>query len=193
MKVTLKTKINKTLDVMKRIKSISNIDVLVGIPEENAGRNDGEINNAQLMAYHTKGVRAKSMRKEMNKTMESGINYDVAYSMYITSFGSPIWHIPPRPIIEPAIVASGNKEAIAEDLKIAGKFMLEGEKDKAIAALHTAGIDAVNRIRLWFEDPRNNWPKLADSTKAAKGSNAILVDTSQMKKAISYVVDIKGE
>jgi hypothetical protein len=193
MKVLLKTNIDNTLKAIKDIKGLEGMDVLVGITEETSKREEGEVNNAQLVAWHTKGVRTNSMRREMNESIEAGETYNSAMSMYITSHGSPLWKIQPRPIIEPAIEASGNKERIAEDLKIAAEAMLAGESSNAIDALHKAGTDAMNIIKLWFDDTRNNWPDISDKTKKAKGSNKILVDSSQMKNAITYVVDLKGK
>lgn len=193
MKVTLKTQIDNTLKTLKSIKGLEGMDVLVGVTEDSAmdRENSDEINNAQLVAYHTKGVRRKSMRREMEQTMETGATYNEAMSMYIASHGSPLWHIPPRPIIESAIEAPGNKEAIAEDLRIAAKYMLDGKISEAVTALNIAGEDAMNRIKLWFEDSRNQWPDISDATKKKKGSNKILQDTGKMRDAITYTVDIK--
>lgn len=203
MSISLKVKVDKTLSVMKDIKSLTGMDVLVGIPEETTTRTGDkeEITNSQLVAYHTKGVRKEAMKNEMDSMQKSGMQYEAAQSMYISSHGSPLWKIPPRPIIEPAIVAPGNKERITEDLRIAGNLMLEGDKEAAIRALHVAGIDATNIVKAWFEDPRNNWSPLADSTVKAKSkkgkgksnANQILVDTGQMRNAMTYVVDVKGE
>ena len=192
MKVTLKTNIDNTLKAIKGVKELEGMDVLVGITEETASREEGEVNNAHLVAWHTKGVRANSMKREMDTAVEEGGTYNEAMSLYITSHGSPLWKIPPRPIIEPAIEAPGNKERIEEDLKIAAEAMLAGEEENAVAALHVAGTDAMNIVKLWFDDPRNNWPDISDKTKKAKGSNKILVDSSQLKNAITYVVDVKG-
>ena len=89
--------------------------------------------------------------------------------------------------------ASGNKERIEEDLKIAAQHMLAGDSANAVNALHRAGTDAMNIVKLWFDDARNNWPDISDKTKKAKGSTKILVDSSQMKNAITYVVDVKGK
>jgi hypothetical protein len=187
--VKLKTKVDNTLSVIKDIKKLTGFDVLVGIPEENADRtnedgSNADINNAQLLYIHSKG--------------------------------SPIQRIPPRPLMEPALEASGNKERIDEDLKEAAQLMLDGKPEAAIKALHRAGIDGVNIIREWFDDPRNNWPpnkagtvraklkKKYKSKKALKrkmeeylsgkeGMDSVLIDTSQMKDAIVYSVEVNKE
>jgi hypothetical protein len=192
MKVSLKTQVDNTLSVMNRIKSLTGMDVLVGIPEETAGREDEEVNNAQLIAYHTKGVRAPSMREEMGKNIEKGETYNTAHSMYITAHGSPLHSVPPRPIIEPAIEATGNKERIAEDLKVVSQLLMEGKRDQAIQALHMAGMDATNMIKAWFDDPRNGWAPNAPLTIKKKKSDKVLVDTGQMRNAITHVVEVEG-
>jgi hypothetical protein len=129
--------------------------------------------------------------EETTKRKEDGITN--AQLVAIHTKGSPLRNIPARPIIEPAITAIGNKERIAEDLKIAGQFMLEGKSVEAINALHAAGIDATNMIKLWFDDPRNNWPLLQDATIQRKGSDAILIDSAQMRNSITYVVNAEGK
>lgn len=199
MSISLKTTVDNTLQVLEDIKKLSKLDVLVGIPEETTDRannEEGDVTNAQLVAWHTKGVMKSSMKREVEESVATGSTYNEAQSMYISSHGSPLWKIPPRPIIEPAIVASGNKERLAEDLRIAGKLHLDGDKEKAIEALHVAGLDATNMVKAWWEDPRNNWDPLSERTIKAKekksgksGSHQILVDSGQLRKAITYVVN----
>jgi len=185
--IKLKTKVDNTLNVIKDIKKLTGFDVLVGIPEENAERENADgskadINNAQLLYIHSKG--------------------------------SPLQNIPPRPLMEPALEASGNKERINEDLKKAAQLMLDEKPEAAIKALHIAGLDGVNIIKDWFTDPRNNWPPNLSSTVRAKlrkkfkskktrkkkleayeagveGIDQVLVDTSQMRNAITYSVETK--
>jgi len=187
--VKLKTKVDNTLNIIKDIKKLTGFDVLVGIPEANAERTN------------TDGSK-------------SPINN--AQLLYIHSKGSPVQKIPPRPLMEPALEASGNKERIDEDLKKAAQLMLDGKPEAAIKALHRAGIDGVNIIRDWFDDPRNNWPPNKRSTVLAKinkryktkktrkkyrdiydagesGIDQVLIDTAQMKDAIVYSVEVNKE
>ncbi len=202
MGITLKTRMDKSSEILSNLKTLTKVDVLVGIPADTSGRTIGKgkekqsnekINNAELITYLSKGVRANSMIKDMNKDIEQGSSFKEAYSLYIASKGSPLWRIPPRPIIEPAITAEGNVERIAERLKTVAALLLDGKREEANVALHMTGLEAVNIIRAWFNDPRNNWPPLAAATKKAKGSEAILVDTAQMRNAITYILRIEGE
>lgn len=178
----MKEKVDNTSSVMKSLKQISSMDVLVGVPEATTERDDGDINNATLVLIHTNG--------------------------------SPLQNIPPRPILEPALEASGNKERIVEDLKNVVDLMLEGKRDQAIRAMHIAGMDGVNIIKSWFTDSRNNWPPDSIATVRAKfnkkyksaktrskkmdqyiqgfaGLNQVLVDTGELRNAITYVLDIQ--
>lgn len=180
-------------NILKKIMAdIGNLDVYVGIPEEKASRkgdNNEEINNAELAYIHTHGVRAKSMREEMQPEMSAGKPYSKAYEMYIQSHGSPLWKSPPRPIIEPAI--EKNKEAIAEKLKPAMQASLSGDKEKAIQDLEKAGMFAANKVKAFFTDPENGWPENSPDTIKAKGSNRPLIDTSALRQSITYVVGEK--
>jgi hypothetical protein len=209
-KVTVKIEVDKTLELSKSLKSINNMNVLVGVPEENTSRESGDVTNAQLVMWHTKGVKSKKMEQSGN---DEG-KYNIAQSVYITSKGSPLWKLPPRPIIEPALEADGNKERIEEDLKLAAQAMLDDNSSEAVRALNVAGQDGVNIIKAWFEDSRNNWPPVSDKTvqsrinkryksnkkrreamKAYKsgeeGIKQILVDTGQMRSAMNYVVEVE--
>lgn len=166
-------------DLLKIVSKLENTEVLVGIPEEKAPRNEGEVNNASLLYLHSKG--------------------------------SPLQDIPARPVIEPALEASGNKERVQEDLKKITKLLLDGKVDQARRMMDLAGQDAVNMIKAWFTDSRNGWPpnspltvleKLDKRFKSVKkkrelyrqykmgktGINTVLVDTGQMRNAITYVV-----
>lgn len=177
----LKTKDN-TKALAKTINDLLKMDVLVGIPEEKSPRKgSGEISNAQLMFIHTNG--------------------------------SPVRNIPKRPVIEPAIEAEDNKSAIADELEAAAKLALAGNREQAMKHLKLAGQTGANAAREWFDDPRNNWPPNALSTVRAKLAkkftgkkldeamdaylagagemNQVLVDTAQMRKAITYVVGEK--
>lgn len=210
-KASLKIETDNTSAVLMSLKGLADIDVLVGVPEENTRRDDEEITNAELINIHTHGVASQSIKQSKKK----GVKYNAALSTYITSKGSPLWRIPPRPLIEPALEADGNKQRIEEDLKIVVQCMLDGNKKGVARALNKAGIDGVNIIRDWFEDPRNNWPPVSDRTVMAgikkrykskkkrkesmekyksgeAGIKQLLVDTGQMRSAMSYVVEFEG-
>lgn len=168
---------------------LSQKEVLVGIPAENSSREhtSGEqINNAELLYIQSHGVRQAEMRAEMQTHIDAGKKYSEAHELYIQSHGSPLWHIPPRPVLEPSVEA--NKERIAKQLANASKAALKGDEMKRDASLEKAGIIAENAAKRWFENPENNWPPNAPATIQQKGSDKPLIDTGEMRKAITHVV-----
>jgi hypothetical protein len=52
---------DRTKKLLESLKSLSKIDVLVGIPEENGSREGGKITNAELAFIHTKGSPLKGI------------------------------------------------------------------------------------------------------------------------------------
>lgn len=189
------------------VRKLGRKEVYVGIPEQQTARQHGKITNAQLAYIHSHGIRDKQMRQVMANMMDGHgrpfdprynqflqnmdkMPYSVAYQMYLHTYGSPRWQSPPRPIIEPAIAA--NKEPIAEELGAAAKAALSGSESTCTQHLQRAGMMGQNAARNWFDDPRNNWPPNAPSTVAAKGSDRPLIDTGQLRKAITYIVGEKG-
>jgi hypothetical protein len=190
MKATAKlvTK-SKDAKLIENFKELVKMSVLVGVPESTTARKSPQVTNAGLVFIHTHGVRDSSMRRIVKaKMLNRGVSYNEATAMYIHSHGSPLMAIPARPIIEPAINAPDNKKAITDVLEKAGKATIDGNKQQAIRYLNIAGQEAVNRVRAWFTDPRNGWPPNAPSTIKAKGSNRPLINTSALRKSISYEV-----
>ncbi len=197
--------VTPAVKVLKEIKVASLVDavgvlakkeVLVGIPAENSSRQtpntaNDKINNAELLYIQSHGVRKAEMRAEMQPHLDAGKKYSEAHSLYIQSHGSPLWHIPPRPVLEPSIEA--NKEPIAKQLQQATVAALDGDSVGVDHALHRAGFVAENAAKAWFENPENGWPPNSPKTIAQKGSDSPLIDTGEMRKAITHVVRERGE
>lgn len=103
--------------------------------------------------------------------------------MFIHTKGSPIKNIPPRPTIEPTI--EEEKERISKDFATALKGVLSGNTDGK-KELEKIGIYTVNKIKAKFgsEDLAPNAP----STIKAKGSDKPLIDTGQLRNAVTYVI-----
>lgn len=182
---------DNTGKIMKSLEDLKNLQVYVGVPEEKASRKEKDegINNAELAFLMTNGVRKKSMREDMYADVQKH-GYHAAYDLYIQSHGSPLWRIPPRPIIQPAIEA--DKENISAFLKEALKAALDGDADKAMQYLEKAGMEGQAAAQDWFTDPKNGWDPNAQSTISQKGSANPNIDTGELRKAITYVV-AKGE
>lgn len=188
--ITSKTTKDELSALAKIVKDIQNLEVYIGIPEENSTREkSGEINNAELAYIHTHGIRSAEMRNEMDKSVDSGMPYSKAHALYIQSNGSPLWQSPPRPIIEPAI--EHFKGIIAEELGKAATVALDGDKEKAIRQLKHTGMIGQNIVRDWFTNPDNNWPPNSEATIKRKGSDRPLIDTGELRKSITYVVGDK--
>lgn len=186
----LKKTLDKTVEIARRLKALSESEVYVGIPAETSSRGSQKVNNAELLYIHSHGARKRGMREEMQESIDSGKTYSAAHSLYLQTHGSPLWQIPPRPVLEPAI--ADKKEIIARQLKAASQEALQGNLLAAEQNLHKAGMIGENAAKGWFEDPKNNWPPNSPKTIQRKGSDAPLIDTGEMRKAITYLVDKKG-
>lgn len=172
--------------LINRINSLSKRAVYVGIQQKDTSRKEDSINNAELLYIHTHGIRRRSMINEMNETMASGAKYSKAMELYIHSHGSPLWHSPPRPVIEPAI--EFNKNKIAQKYADVVKATAQGDIIAIDNALNTLGLFGQNIARGWFRDPNNRWKPNSEETIKRKGSANPLIDTAQLRKAINYVI-----
>jgi len=167
--------VDNTKEFRKAVREAIDKRVLVGIPEKGSARNTqatakrmkikGRINNAQLCYIHT--------------------------------HGSPMHGIPARPIIEPALEAADNKARTAMILGNAARALFKAQPAQAKLHLHQAGLFASSAVKRWFTDSRNNWAPNAPSVAAHKRKNKPgvirpLIDTGQLRNAITYVVLDKG-
>lgn len=121
-------------------------------------------------------------------TMRRDGKINNAALLYIHSHGSPVRGTPKRAVIEPAIEAQDNKARITKDLEAATSAYLGGRASAAAQHLEKAGIDGMNASKAWFTDARNHWKKDKAATIRRKGSDRTLIDTGQMRGAITYVV-----
>ncbi len=108
--------------------------------------------------------------------------------LFIHTHGSPIRGIPARPVIEPAIAASGNKEAISTELAAAAKASLDDQQSVARQHLDRAGLAGENAAKSWFTDPRNNWAPNSPETIRRKGSDRPLIDTGALRRSMTHVI-----
>jgi len=176
-------------DILQEIvENFSNLEVLVGVPEEKSDRPNTTITNAGLAYVHTHGIMAGPMRQFIKDKMGEGKTFGKAYKMYIREKGSPLFRVPPRPIIEPALNDSVNQQRIIAGLTEAAKAALDGDELKCKQKLQITGMRAQNIVRAWFTDPKNNWAPNAPYTIAKKGSSRPLIDTTELRKSITYVV-----
>lgn len=114
-----------------------------------------------------------------------------AQLMYLHSNGSALQGIPARPIIEPAIEAPDNKALIAKQLGAAARATLDAKPDEANDSLELAGMQGRDASVNWFTDPRNNWAPNSPVTIARKGSDRPLIDTGELRRSLTYLVEEK--
>lgn len=172
--------------LLDRLRGVSSRRIYVGIPQSTASRGKGPINNAELLYAHTHGIRRQDMRAEMGASIRAGAKYSTAYKMYIMSHGSPLWQVPPRPVIEPAI--EHYKDAIAVLFCSVIRAAAKGDEAATQKAMHKCGMKAQNVCRDWFVNPANGWDPNSPFTVKRKGSDKPLIDTGALRKAITYVV-----
>lgn len=186
------TEVDNSSDLIREaIEAVNELDVLVGIPEEKTERKEGDkITNSELAFIQSHGVRSRQMKRDTDKDIREGKSYGQAHDLYVQSKGSPLHRIPPRPIIEPAI--EDGKEILAEHFKDSAEKALNGNKQGAVDALKRAGQEGQNIVRRWFVNPKNRWAPNSPLTIKRKGSDNPLIDTGEMRKAITYVVRKKG-
>jgi hypothetical protein len=178
-------KTNRSKNLLSRLKTVVEQAVYVGIPSTTADQRSTtlrEMADDEDNAYRKKSLLEKAGVNQVNN----------AELLFIFSKGSPLNHQPAREVIEPAIKAEGNKEAIAHEIAEATRAKLAGDNAEATIRLKRAGIAGVNASKGWFKDPRNNWAPNAPRTVLAKGSDQPGIDTSGMINAITYVVDKEG-
>lgn len=177
--------------IVGKLQSLTKKEVLVGIPQEEAGRPGGDtVNNAELLYLHTNGIRTSEMRAEMQQSIKSGMKYSAAHSLYVQTHGSPAYAVPPRPVLQPAIKDS--RTAIGKQVAGAYRAAMHGDMAGAERGLELAGMVAQNAARAWFENPKNKWAPNSARTIKAKGSDSPLIDTGEMRKSITYVIRDMG-
>ena len=117
--------------------------------------------------------------------------------LFIHSNGSPVRNIPARPVIEPAI--KDDAERLHKMMAKSAQYAFDGENEKALDQLKKTGVRGQNVSRNWFYNEDNGWPPDSPSTiqskknkyKVAGYEPRTLINTGQMKNAITYFVKIE--
>lgn len=109
--------------------------------------------------------------------------------LFIFTNGSPLRGQPPRVVIEAAIMAEPTKSLIAKELAAAAVSAMDGDEQGMVAHLDRAGKIGESASKRWFTDPRNGWEPNTPSTIRQKGSDTPGIDTGQMRRAITHVVE----
>ena len=172
-----------TEDIKNSLRELAKKTVCVGVPNEEDTQRDN-ISNAELLYIHTNGIRDLTMRRAMQHDLESGTPYSKAHELYVHENGSPLWHSPPRPVLEPAI--DNSKELIAEQMKKAVETALDG--NNPAVELEKVGYIGENAAKDWFTNPENKWPDNSPDTIKRKGSDRPLIDKTELRKSIVFTI-----
>ena len=168
--VEVKESVDNWNSLLRAVDFIKNHDVYVGIEDDADRENkDGTVNtdvtNAELLYIHTNGSQKRN--------------------------------IPARPVIEPAI--KKDSERLHKMMANAADYAFKGNTGKAIEELKKVGMRGQNASRAYFYDEDNGWPPDKPETirRKMKGKPKgyeprTLIDTSQLKNAITYFVKTKG-
>jgi hypothetical protein len=178
-------------DLLRAVKSLTGSEVLVGIPDTKAERQPepGEPHPAS--------------------------NATIGYTM---EFGEPDKNIPARPFLLPGIQSV--KDKIINRMRAGGEAALKGRKDAVEKTMEGAGLIAANAVQQKITDgpfaplaPATIQARADRGRKGAKqylkllkqgvpadvlndpgvGLVKPLIDTGQLRRAVSYVVRKKGE
>lgn len=110
---------------------------------------------------------------------------------YLHTNGSPANNIPARPFLVPSLQLRDNQILYTDELKEAGKSALEFNQAGTKQHLQLAGQIASNAAKRYFTDARNGWAPNSPVTIALKGSARPLIDTAQLRRAITWVLGRK--
>lgn len=172
--------LDKAAQVFEGIAALAAKRVMVGIPADNTDRkDDGPITNAALG--------------------------------YIHENGAPEVNIPARPWLVPGV--KSDQQNITDGLKVAGELALDGNPQGVERQFHRVGLRTSSAVKAYLN--AGVAPPLAESTlrgRAARGRKGAkkelanraaggtastelakpLIDTAQMRNAVTYVVRTSG-
>lgn len=155
-------------DVLKQIRALTKQEVLIGVPDENAGR-----------------------EPEEGETKEPISNAEIGYVM---EFGLPEKNIPARPHLVPGVRDATDE--LGDALQNGAMKALAGDKQAADIALNKAGLIGQNAVRKKVtEGPFDPLaPKtLAERKRRGRTGEKPLIDTGQYRNSLTYVVRPKGK
>ncbi len=179
------TKVNESGDFLARIKGVGGLATYVGIPA-NSARNRIDLINKRAARFHSQRKKRRELKDYLiSPTFTSFMSNAEVLAKFTR--GSPLTNQPPRPVLEPAMHAEGNKEEISALVAESVSLYSKGQKYKSKLKLKSAGARAAKAARSWFTDPRNNWAPNAPKTIRAKGRDAPGLDTEIMRAAITHV------
>jgi len=173
-------KTNNSGGFLKRLKAIGTLATYVGIPS------DSPVERAKQLAFKA-SLKTKTIRRTRAAKLLKRNTIGNAHALYIFSKGSQLRAQPPRPVIEPALLAPGNKERISAKIAESSLAFAKGQNYISKQLLASAGAMGAKASRDWFTDSRNNWAPNSASTIAHKGFDSPGIDTGTMVSAITHI------
>jgi len=176
MIVEASTVINNLPEVERLVRNLTEQSVLVGIPEQTAGRMKNPQGN--------KGV------KPLTGT---NIGDNNAAISYILNHGSPAAGIPPRPHLVPGIQAAIN--LIVPILRSVGEAALRGQQQAVDKGLHKVGLICQASVRRYMTTAQ--FVPLAEATLRARRrrghkSTRPLIEFGRLRQAYTYALEKKN-
>ncbi|MGP2410153.1 hypothetical protein V2A84_11130 [Yersinia sp. 2553 StPb PI] len=168
MKSGLKVRKDNAESVLSSLRALSKMDVLVGIPEANATRKEGEtLNNAEIGYLQSTGATIQ--------------------------IGGQTVTLEPRPFLDMGIEDS--QEITTGHLKAAAELALEGKQDAALRELEKAGMVARDAAKKVIGDGDRLHP-LSEKTLENRRAQGIpgekpLYAHGFLLRSITYVVRSK--
>jgi len=154
--------------ILKQIRALTKQEVLIGVPDENAGR-----------------------QPEQGEEQEPISNAEIGYVM---EFGLPEKNIPARPHLVPGVEEA--KDKLGDVLQAGAMKALSGDKQAADIALNKAGLVGQNAVRNKITEgpfvplaPKT----LADRKRRGRTGEKPLIDTGAYRNSITYVIRPKGK
>lgn len=155
-------------DVLKQIRVLTKQEVLIGVPDENAGRQPEE-----------------GEKEEPISNAEIG---------YVMEFGLPEKNIPARPHLVPGVQEATDQ--LGGVLQAGAEKALSGDKQAVDIALNKAGLIGQNSVRNKVNE--GPFQELSEKTLEARRRRGRtgekpLIDTGQYRNSLTYVVRPKGK
>ena len=128
------------------------------------------------------------------------------FILAVQEHGSPVMHIPPRPVVRPGLNREETKSAMREAIGEALESAIQGDEAGILAGFEAAGQAGADGIRAYIDEgisPANapitvhgGWLYNRVGKKgvkvSGKGFNKPLYDTGTLYRAFSYEVKAKG-
>lgn len=202
MKSGMKVTEDNADSVLAALKELSGMDVLVGIPEGNAPREDGApFNNAELGYLHSVGATIQIpehtttiyRQVDANGDLKNDARFVKARKSNLASthtVPAQTVTLPPRPFLDIGI--EDTRERTTEHLKAAAQYALEGKVEGAERELEKAGIIASDGAKAVISTGDRLTP-LSSKTLQARRAQGLPGDKplwahGYLLRSITYVV-----